>query len=191
MGWDTEATRQKLLAAAIDEFAQRGFAGARIQDISKKSGCNRERIYFYFGNKEGLFEAALIQALSTTLDSTSVIGSGVQSVIDFAVTYFDFSQAHPNLARLTFWEGLERGVAVGPTERSLRAQAKVEEIRYALGLNDVAVAQNLLLTIVTLSNSLLVTENIAEVILGAEQKELRKATFIQAVRAIVLEASRA
>lgn len=191
MSWDTEATRQKLLDAAIDEFAQRGFAGARIHEISQKSGCNRERIYFYFGNKEGLFEAALMQALSTTLDSASISEKGTRGVIDFAVSYFEYSQSHPNLARLTFWEALERGVALGATERSIRAQAKAEEIRHALKLGDITVAQNLLLAIVTLSNSLLVSENISEVIVGTEEEERRKEVYIQAVRAIINDAAKA
>jgi AcrR family transcriptional regulator len=59
MAWDTEETRQRLLSAAIEEFSSFGFAGARIDRIAKLSGCNKERIYFYFGGKTQLFEAAL------------------------------------------------------------------------------------------------------------------------------------
>ena len=68
MAWDTDATREKLLDAAISEFSERGFAGARIHQISRISGCNRERIYFYFGGKAQLFEAALTRQLATALE---------------------------------------------------------------------------------------------------------------------------
>ena len=76
MAWDTDATQKKILDAAITEFSDRGFSGARIHQISRISGCNRERIYFYFGGKAGLFEAALTRELVTALDDLPVAGIG-------------------------------------------------------------------------------------------------------------------
>src|SRR5688500_13671752 len=125
MAWDTGATKARLLDAAISEFSERGFSGARVDEISKKSGCNKERIYFYFGNKARLFEAALARELSAVLDDLSIGGSGPTAVAEFAGHYFDFATSHPCLARLTAWEGLERDHPIGAEKRAIRSASKV------------------------------------------------------------------
>lgn len=56
---DPGATRARILAAAWHEFAQKGFAGARVDAIADRSGANKRMIYHYFGDKEGLFVAVL------------------------------------------------------------------------------------------------------------------------------------
>jgi TetR/AcrR family transcriptional regulator len=56
---DPDATKSKILAAAWHEFAQKGFAGARVDAIAARSGANKRMIYHYFGDKEGLFVAVL------------------------------------------------------------------------------------------------------------------------------------
>ena len=54
---DAERSRQALLAAALDEFSERGFAGARVADIARRAGVNKQLINYYFGSKEGLYLA--------------------------------------------------------------------------------------------------------------------------------------
>lgn len=56
---DPDATKSKILAAAWHEFAQKGFAGARVDAIAARSGANKRMIYHYYGDKEGLFVAVL------------------------------------------------------------------------------------------------------------------------------------
>lgn len=56
---DPDATRAKILAAAWHEFAQKGFAGARVDAIADRSRVNKRMIYHYYGDKEGLFVAVL------------------------------------------------------------------------------------------------------------------------------------
>jgi TetR/AcrR family transcriptional regulator len=56
---DPDATRAKILAAALHEFAQKGFAGARVDAIADRSRANKRMIYHYYGDKEGLFVAVL------------------------------------------------------------------------------------------------------------------------------------
>lgn len=179
MAWDTEATKAKLLDAAITEFSERGFSGARIQVISKNSGCNRERIYFYFGNKAKLFEAALTRQLSTALDDLPVIGIGPEAIGDFAGRYFDFSTSNPGLSRLTFWEGLEWGHPIGAEERTLRASQKVAEIQLALPSMTRCEAEELLLTIVTLCHAWVSTPNVQLVVAGIPDDNRRRATIVR------------
>jgi AcrR family transcriptional regulator len=56
---DAAATRQRILDAALEEFAAKGLDAARIEDIAEKAGANRRMAYYYFGSKEGLYLAAL------------------------------------------------------------------------------------------------------------------------------------
>jgi TetR/AcrR family transcriptional regulator len=53
------ATRQKLLAAARREFAGRGLAGARVDEIAARAGVNKQLVYHYFGDKDALYLAVL------------------------------------------------------------------------------------------------------------------------------------
>src|SRR5438045_3326063 len=54
---DPERTRAVILNAAIAEFTSKGLSGARIDRIAKRAGVNKRMIYYYFGNKEGLYVA--------------------------------------------------------------------------------------------------------------------------------------
>lgn len=49
--------REKILDAAREEFAQRGFAGARMDDIARRVGISRPSLYLMFDTKEALFRA--------------------------------------------------------------------------------------------------------------------------------------
>lgn len=49
-------TRRRIFSAAVVEFSNFGFAGARIDRIADAAEVNKQRIYAYFGDKEGLFE---------------------------------------------------------------------------------------------------------------------------------------
>lgn len=48
--------RQRLVEAALDEFSERGFAAARMEDIASRAGLSKGTLYLYFDSKEGLFE---------------------------------------------------------------------------------------------------------------------------------------
>ena len=59
---DPERTSASILAAAVKEFTEKGYAGARIDAIAARSGANKRMIYHYFGDKEGLYLAVLESA---------------------------------------------------------------------------------------------------------------------------------
>lgn len=58
---DAEATRAAILAAARAAFAAGGLAGARIDAIAASARINKAMLYYYFGDKDGLFRAVLEQ----------------------------------------------------------------------------------------------------------------------------------
>ncbi|MGW2838904.1 TetR/AcrR family transcriptional regulator [Streptomyces sp. NPDC001493] len=51
-----EASRARLLEAAKDVFAEKGYAGARVQEIADRAGVNKQLINYYFGGKSGIHE---------------------------------------------------------------------------------------------------------------------------------------
>jgi AcrR family transcriptional regulator len=52
-------TRQRVLEAAMVEFAEKGLSGARVDEIARRSGANKRMLYHYFGNKEDLYLAVM------------------------------------------------------------------------------------------------------------------------------------
>ena len=64
---DPERTRAKILSAARDEFCGMGFNGARVDDIADRAKVNKRLLYHYFGNKEALYSAVLLDARSGTI----------------------------------------------------------------------------------------------------------------------------
>lgn len=51
-----QSTEEKIIAAAKEIFVQKGFAGARMQDIADRGGINKALLHYYFRTKEQLFE---------------------------------------------------------------------------------------------------------------------------------------
>lgn len=56
------SSRDKLLDAARAEFAEFGYAGARIARIARRAGLNKQLLYYYFGSKAGVYQAACTRA---------------------------------------------------------------------------------------------------------------------------------
>ena len=56
---DAEATKLQILDAAEFEFAAQGLYGTRVDAISKRADVSPRMIYYYFENKEGLYQAVL------------------------------------------------------------------------------------------------------------------------------------
>ena len=150
MAWDTERTRRLLLDAAAGEFSEHGFAGGRVDRIADEAGVNKERIYSYFGSKDGLSAAVLEHCLTAVVDAVPIRGEGIEAITDYVGRLFDYHREHPLFARLMVWEGLERGTPIAEETRAAFSARKVESLRAAvpgLALDD---ARELLLTVVTL-----------------------------------------
>src|SRR4029079_7171127 len=60
---DRERTRRALLDAALAEFSEEGFAGARVSAIATRAGVNKQLISYYFGGKQGLRDALVAEWL--------------------------------------------------------------------------------------------------------------------------------
>lgn len=57
-----ERTKAEILGAARDEFCEKGLNGARVDAIAERARANKRLLYHYFGNKEALYSAVLLDA---------------------------------------------------------------------------------------------------------------------------------
>jgi TetR/AcrR family transcriptional regulator len=62
---DPIATKAAIVAAALEEFAQLGLAGARIDEIARAAKVNKALLYYYFQSKEHLYEGVIEQMFIT------------------------------------------------------------------------------------------------------------------------------
>ena len=62
-----DARPQELLAAALDLFVERGYAGTRLDDVASLAGVSKGTLYLYFENKEELFKAVVRENIVTAL----------------------------------------------------------------------------------------------------------------------------
>jgi len=102
---DAAATRRRILDAATTEFAAHGLAGGRTAHIVQIAGTSQRMIYAYFGNKDGLFGAALEHNIRRIHDAAPF---DVDDLPGYAQQIFDFYRDNPHLARLEMWQALER-----------------------------------------------------------------------------------
>lgn len=66
--------RDVILAAALDEFSERGFESARLDDVAKRAGIAKGTIYLYFRDKEALFQELLREMLTPIIGGFETLG---------------------------------------------------------------------------------------------------------------------
>ncbi|GHO97591.1 putative TetR family regulatory protein [Reticulibacter mediterranei] len=130
MSYDSAATRRRILDAAYVEFADRGFANARVNRIAAQAKANKQAIYLYFESKEGLFDAVLENRLGILADMVSFTPDNLTGYIG---ALFDYMVEHPNLLRLTHWKSLERPEATKQERES--HLTKASELAEAVGVD--------------------------------------------------------
>jgi AcrR family transcriptional regulator len=67
-----EARPQEILDAALDEFAARGFAAARMEDIAARAGVTKGTLYLYFASKEELFKSLVRESIGAAIAARQV-----------------------------------------------------------------------------------------------------------------------
>jgi AcrR family transcriptional regulator len=69
------ARREAILDAALDEFSQRGFEAARLDDVAKRAGVAKGTIYLYFRDKESLFQELIRTMLTPLVGTIEALGA--------------------------------------------------------------------------------------------------------------------
>ena len=70
---DADRSQSTILAAARDEFAEYGLGGARVDRIAERAGLNKRLIYYYFEDKETLFQELFTTTCDWKVCASSVI----------------------------------------------------------------------------------------------------------------------
>ena len=140
---DPARTMAEILAVATTEFANKGLAGARIDEIAAATRTSKRMIYYYFGSKEGLYIAVLedsyrrmrsIEAKQHLQDMAPE--AALRRLVEFT---FDHHANNQDYIRLVMNENIERGayLAQSKTIQELNVPA-IQAIRH---LYDRGVAQ--------------------------------------------------
>ena len=150
-----ETTRDSLLRAAIRVFAKHGLDGGSVDKISRAAKSHDRMIYYYFGNKEGLFVAVLEEIYRRFNDAEAALdlditqpAQALRAVVQFVMQYY---QKHPEFVTLLNSENLHRGKhimksdrareysspAIGIIERVLRSGVEQGVFRRELAARDV------------------------------------------------------
>ena len=117
---DAERTRAEILDVATQEFADRGYAGARVDEIAAKTSTTKRMIYYYFGGKEQLYVAvleqaySLIRSLEQRLDVEHL--DPVEAIRELAGLTFDHHESHPDFIRLVSIENIHRAEHIAGSE---------------------------------------------------------------------------
>jgi AcrR family transcriptional regulator len=83
--------RAAILAAALDEFAARGFAATRLDDVARRAGVAKGTIYLHFRDKESLFQElvrSMLSPLVGTIEAAALRDLPIRAVVETIVDLF-------------------------------------------------------------------------------------------------------
>ena len=110
---DPEATMADILDVATREFAAKGLAGARIDEIAAATRTSKRMIYYYFGSKEGLYVAVLEEAyrrirhIETDMHLEDLEPeTALRRLVAFTC---DYQRSNPDFIRLVMNENMHHG----------------------------------------------------------------------------------
>ena len=108
-----EANRARIVGAAIDEFASRGFKGASMDAIAARTHTTRALINYYFGSKEKLYVAVLEQVYAEIREAEGKLDldhlepvDAVRRIVEFTYGYY---VEHEYFVRIVVAENQARG----------------------------------------------------------------------------------
>jgi TetR/AcrR family transcriptional regulator len=138
-------TARRILAAAENQFAAQGLAGARTDEIAAAAHANKAMLYYYFGDKRRLHRAVLgnlLRQLRVLFDELAVSKASPRRRLEnLLLGYMDFLGSHPNYPRLVQREAMESSPSfewifrefLGPfqatLQKTIEAGAKAGEFR--------------------------------------------------------------
>ena len=117
---DPEGTKRNIIEIATKEFAENGLSGARIDEIAAKTKSSKRMIYYYFGDKEGLYLKVLeeaysrVRATEATLDLQDLPPrEALEKLVDFT---FDHHNSHEAFIRLVMIENIHHGAFLAKSQ---------------------------------------------------------------------------
>jgi len=108
-----DRTRRRILQAAIRLFARQGFHAVSVDAIVALAQVNKRMVYHYFGSKDALFEAALVEVYQRIekIEFHAIERGRTprEKLARLLESYFAFLDDEPEFTRLLQWENLEKG----------------------------------------------------------------------------------
>lgn len=182
---DEGELRARIVAAAAAEFARAGYAGGRIEKIAQAAGCDRALIYFYFRNKERLFEAVLDSGAE---QAAQEMPAQPDSLAEGLVYWFGRNLAEPQRIRLVMQEALAEAPHSPPPPRRvayLDRQLEVVKAFQARGwLRRDMSPRHLLTAILALTSFPACFPKVAEVSLDAADPKALEASWSDFLRQV-------
>lgn len=132
-----ETTREKIKLAALEIFVEKGYDGARMQEIADRAGANKAMIHYYFTSKDALFEAIIRETFEELFELYSQIwGVGDQPpeelIAKTVQAHFQFLSEHLYLPRIIVRELNSDNPIVESVMRDLFQQIGSNKIRQAV-----------------------------------------------------------
>lgn len=119
---DADRSQAVILGAARDEFAEYGLGGARMDRIAERAGLNKRLIYYYFEDKERLFQAVLEQSYRDIRQAEQQLnlrelapGVALRRLVEFTWTYY---LDHPEFLTLLNSANLHKGRHLAGSRRA-------------------------------------------------------------------------
>ena len=126
---DPERTKRDIIAVATEEFASQGYSGARVDAIAARTRTSKRMIYYYFGGKEQLYLAVLMEAYRSirTLESQLDIDScdAREALRRLIEATFDHDEENPSFIRLVSIENIHHGKHLKQHDELRRLNASV------------------------------------------------------------------
>jgi len=116
-----EESRASILRAAVAEFAEHGIAGARTDAIARAAHVNKALLYYYFKDKDALYEAVLDHVFGGLRERVMpVLESKLpprEKILQYLGTYFDYIAANPRFPRVVQGEWVRSGNGAARMQR--------------------------------------------------------------------------
>jgi AcrR family transcriptional regulator len=108
-----EQSRKAILKAAVREFSQEGVSGARTDAIARSAGVNKALLYYYFKDKEALYQAVLDEVFSGVRAAIhNALSQNLpprEKLAGYVCAHFDYIASNPLYPRIVQAEFLRAG----------------------------------------------------------------------------------
>ncbi|GLY08448.1 MULTISPECIES: TetR/AcrR family transcriptional regulator [Actinoplanes] len=141
---DAARTQSEILEVATGEFADKGYAGARVDEIAAKTRTTKRMIYYYFGSKEKLYISVLERAYTGIRERERQVDvehlDPADAIRRVAALTFDHHESHPDFIRLVSIENIHHArhitrsaILAGLANPALETLTRILERGHATG----------------------------------------------------------
>jgi len=129
---DPEKRKRDLLLAARHEFSEHGLSGARVDDIVNRAGVNKQLLYYYFGDKETIYEKVLEDAYAEIRDGEELLNLAALPALEAMEKYirynFNFIQENRHFVALLNDENLHHAQHLTNSAATIESHVQLRKL---------------------------------------------------------------